>query len=76
MGPISPLQANAAMEPLMGLVKAELARVRVRGRGVGDAGDIRVHRPLLRLGPHTLGAGNLSSEEYEAGHAKEAASAV
>ena len=55
-GAISPPWDDAAMESPMGLVKAERARAHRREPRAGGAGDIRVHRALLRPGADALRA--------------------
>mgnify|MGYP000146330376 CR=1 FL=1 len=77
MGSISSPWDNAAMESLMGLVKAECVHARTfetRERAALEIFEyieafynrVRIHSAL----------GNLSPEEFEARHAKEAASAA
>lgn len=77
MGSISPPWDNAAMESLMGLIKAECVHARAfetRDQAALEIFDyiecscnrVRIHSALGNLGP----------EEFEARHAQEAASAA
>ena len=57
MGSISSPWDNAAMESLMGVIKAECVRAHLREPRAGGARDLRVHRVLLQQGQDALGAG-------------------
>ena len=57
MGSISSPWGNAAMEPLMGIVKSECVRAGLRRARGGRAGHLRVHRGGVQPGEDPLGAG-------------------
>ena len=77
MGSISSPWDNAAMESLMGLIKAECVHARTfetRERAALEIFEY-IEASYNRVRIHSA-LGNLSPEEFEARHAKEAASAA